>query len=146
MSMWHYCATLLKSTLLNKVGRCCSEILAKWSQGYMPWLLLKNHVPICTINVCPIWLEKCYAQKCLYQCVSSELCRCHHRHRVKLCIWCQLLPLLFLGILCAPNWQCVSCYGNKPLKSGARELTSVYDGQPAKRTWFVFLHRLMTWK
>ena len=68
MSMWHYCATLLKSTLLNKVGRCCSEILAKWSQGYMPWLLLKNHVPICTINVCPIWLEKCYAQKCLYQC------------------------------------------------------------------------------
>ena len=31
--MWHYCATLLKSTLLNKVGSGGSEILAKWSQG-----------------------------------------------------------------------------------------------------------------
>ena len=61
MSMWHYCATLLKSTLLNKRISGGSEILAKWSQGYMPTLLLKNHVPICTI-------KKCYAQKCLYQC------------------------------------------------------------------------------
>ena len=54
MSMWHYCGTLLKSTLLNKDWNACSEILAKWSQGYIPWLLLKNHVPQRPSHVCPI--------------------------------------------------------------------------------------------
>ena len=54
MSMWHYCGTLLKSTLLNKDWNACSDILAKWSPGYMPWLLLKNHVPQRPSHVCPI--------------------------------------------------------------------------------------------
>ena len=54
MSMWHYCGTLLKSTLLNKDWNACSDILAKWSPGYMPRLLLKNHVPQRPSHVCPI--------------------------------------------------------------------------------------------
>ena len=73
MSMWHYCATLLKSTLLNKTGSASSEILAKWSQGYISWLLLKNHVPICTINVCPIGLKNVMRKNALYQCEVGTL-------------------------------------------------------------------------
>ena len=40
--------------------------------SYAVGIVMRNS-PICTINVCPIWLEKCYAQKCLYQCVLSKL-------------------------------------------------------------------------
>ena len=72
--MWHYCATLLKSTLLNKDWSAGSEILAKWSQGYIPGLLLKNHVPQRPTHVCPIGLNNVMRKNAPNQCVSIKPC------------------------------------------------------------------------
>ena len=59
MSMWHYWATILKSTLINKDLSAWSEILAKLSQGYIPWLLFKNHVHTCAAKMRPTSV-RCY--------------------------------------------------------------------------------------
>ena len=63
-----YCATLLKSTVLNKDRSASSEILAKWSQGYISWLLLKNHVPQPPTHVCPIGLKNVMRKNAPNQC------------------------------------------------------------------------------
>ena len=76
MSMWHYCGTLLKSTLLNKDWNACSDILAKWSPGYMQRLLLKNHVPQRPSHVCLIGLKNVLRKNLPHP--NRTLCKLNH--------------------------------------------------------------------